>query len=147
MFGGFQCDVFQQNAFQNVCGQQVAETFSGGWPIPRARKRRLRDRDAEVRAQRIALGILPPDEEERVEDVLDLGAKAIQERSRATPETQAATDAFLDQQRAELLFMQIYLAIYPALERERLAEVFRLESERLSLEMEEEGFAMLLLTL
>lgn len=30
MFGGFQCDVFQQNVFQNVCGQQVVARRDAG---------------------------------------------------------------------------------------------------------------------
>lgn len=61
----FQCDAFQQSAFQNDCAAAaVAETPSGGWfrePKPRFRGETETERDARINAERVRMGILPPD--------------------------------------------------------------------------------------
>lgn len=59
----FQCNGFQENAFQNDC---TAEALSGGWRPshgPRHWPREESDdaREARIRAERVRMGILPPD--------------------------------------------------------------------------------------
>lgn len=88
-------------------GGLVQEQNSGGY-FPNTRRRTKE----ELKQERIALGILPPEALEAV----DLAVQSTAALARAQPETQAATDALLDKQRAQDLFIKAYLAVYPMLE-------------------------------
>lgn len=59
----FDCDAFQQSAFQNDCGAAPppAETPSGGWGRKRHtpfRDETENDREARIKAERVRMGIL-----------------------------------------------------------------------------------------
>lgn len=116
------------------------EVFSGGYfDYPRARRRTPED----IKRERIELGILPPEEERRAEAAIELAIESAVAISLAKPDTQAATDALKSQQRAQDLFIQAYLAVYPALEEQRILDALRLEAHRLVL-LQEEEFAIVL---
>lgn len=95
----------------------------------------------EKKLKRIELGILPPESEERAEQALIQAVQAAQALSVAKPETQAATEALQAQERAEKLFIQAYLSVYPALEEARILETLKLEAQLL---LQEEEFAIVL---
>lgn len=115
------------------------EQNSGGWE-PRRRTKE------DVEEGRRRLGILPPKQEQKALEALTQAAQASIALEKSRTESQAATDALLAQQRAEDLFLKAYLAVYPQLVQSQILETFRIEAARKQAEMEEEAFALLLLS-
>lgn len=101
---------------------QVSQVSGGWFPI---QPRRTKE---DIQRQRIALGILPPEKEERVEEAVAVIASKAKE---------------VDQQRAEDLFISTYLSVYPKLERQRLLDELAYQAYL----MEERDFAIFLSTL
>lgn len=122
--------------------QAQAQSFSGGWLYPEQRRTRK-----DIEDRRKALGILPPEEEARAEEAVAQAAQATVELSQAKPETQAATDAMQAQERAQALFLKMYLAVYPQLVAAQILEAFRIETARRAAELEEEALVILLSSL
>lgn len=119
--------------------QQVAQ-FVGGWE---PRRRTTRD----IEEGRRRLGMLPPVEAVKAEEAVAQAVEAASALSKATPETQAATDAMEAQRQAERLYLSVYLAVYPQLVEAEVLENFRLEARQRALELEQEAFSILLLHL
>lgn len=113
----------------------TGESFSGGYfpnihrPTPDERKQR-----------RIALGILPPEEQKQAEQAIEQVVQATVALAKAKPETQAATDALKSQARAEKLFSEAYRKVYPALEQAQILDAMHKEAQRL----QEEEYAFVL---
>lgn len=120
----------------------VQESFSGGWE-PRRRTRK----DIQEGRRKVGIPELPEEQEIRAEEAVVQAVEAASTLARAKPETQAASDALESQRRAEQLYLDVYLAVYPQLQEARILENFRLEAIQRARELEEEAFSILLLSL
>ena len=121
-----------QFAYQEIPSAPAVDQFPG-W-LTSGYKRRPSRRD-------VVLGALPAEQEQIAQGAVQDAAKAAKSLSSAQPETQAATDALEAERKAEALFVAVYLAAYPILEREAVLEAYRQELMDLA---EEEAFVMFL---
>lgn len=112
-----------------------------GWPIP-GKKLRHRDYKAQEHAERIALGILPPDKEAQAVEIVKAAGTSGQKRAVAGASGQKAI--VQQQPDYEALFLALYLSAHPQLVASEIQEAFRLAVQAELAAQEEFAFILML---
>ena len=127
-------NVVSSVGFDTDTAAVVGDNFSGGWPSPKKKPKKLAD-----------IGVLPPKEEDRAEKALIRVSRANEVIRRSKPKTVTAQKAVIVRDNAEQLYVKIYQSVYPKLAEARIKQSLRVRAFEIETSSEEEDAMVLML--